>query len=134
MDIKQMQLRMDNFVKLTKEFKQIESFMQQLNDASLDILEFEDAVVSAKLIIDIDTKKEIEDDSDKMSADMSPEDLLEKMLNKSKSKKEIRTKTHKIELDKMSHIMSLALMTYLIDKMKESKESIANKVNKIDLK
>tara|TARA_R100000951_G_scaffold23632_2_gene19831 strand:+ start:2063 stop:2440 length:378 start_codon:yes stop_codon:yes gene_type:complete len=125
---------MDNFVKLTKEFKQIESFMQQLNDASLDILEFEDAVVSAKLIIDIDTKKEIEDDSDKMSADMSPEDLLEKMLNKSKSKKEIRTKTHKIELDKMSHIMSLALMTYLIDKMKESKESIANKVNKIDLK
>tara|TARA_R110002167_G_scaffold6087_6_gene27746 strand:- start:2090 stop:2494 length:405 start_codon:yes stop_codon:yes gene_type:complete len=134
MDIKQMQLRMDNFVKLTKEFKQIESFMQQLNDASLDILEFEDAVVSAKLIIDIDTKKEIEDDSDKMSADMSPEDLLEKMLNKSKSKKEIRTKTHKIELDKMSHIMSLALMTYLIDKMKESKESIANKVNKVDLK
>tara|TARA_R110000744_G_scaffold123547_2_gene228810 strand:+ start:406 stop:783 length:378 start_codon:yes stop_codon:yes gene_type:complete len=125
---------MDNFVKLTKEFKQIESFMQQLNDASLDILEFEDAVVSAKLIIDIDTKKEIEDDSDKMSADMSPEDLLEKMLNKSKSKKEIRTKTHKIELDKMSHIMSLALMTYLIDKMKESKESIANKVNKVDLK
>tara|TARA_R110002096_G_scaffold314745_1_gene508954 strand:+ start:87 stop:464 length:378 start_codon:yes stop_codon:yes gene_type:complete len=125
---------MDNFVKLTKEFKQIESFMQQLNDASLDILEFEDAVVSATLIIDIDTKKEIEDNSDKMSADMSPEDLLEKMLNKSKSKKEIRTKTHKIELDKMSHIMSLALMTYLIDKMKESKESIANKVNKIDLK
>ena len=90
MDIKQMQLRMDNFVKLTKEFKQIESFMQQLNDASLDILEFEDAVVSAKLIIDIDTKKEIEDDSDKMSADMSPEDLLEKMLNKSKSKKELK--------------------------------------------
>jgi len=117
-----------------QEFKQIESFMQQLNDASLDILEFEDAVVSATLIIDIDTKKEIEDNSDKMSADMSPEDLLEKMLNKSKSKKEIRTKTHKIELDKMSHIMSLALMTYLIDKMKESKESIANKVNKIDLK
>ena len=32
----------------------------------------------------------------------------------------------------MSHIMSLALMTYLIDKMKESKESIANKVNKIN--
>lgn len=131
MDIEEIQLQMNKFVKLTEEYDNLKDLVDQISKASIDILEYENAEVSAELVINVDTKEEIEDDPNGMSPDMEPEELLEKMLKRSKSKKEIRTKKHKIELNNMSHVMSLALMTYLIDRMKESKTTISKNINKI---
>ena len=131
MDIEEIQLQMNKFVKLTEEYENLNDLVDQISKASIDVLEYENAEVSAELVINIDTKEELNDDPNGMSPDMEPEELLEKMLKRSKSKKEIRTKKHKIELNNMSHVMSLALMTYLIDRMKESKVTISKNINKI---
>lgn len=131
MDIEEIQLQMNKFVKLTEEYENLNDLVDQISKASIDVLEYENAEVSAELVINIDTKEELNDDPNGMSPDMEPEELLEKMLKRSKSKKEIRTKKHKIELNNMSHVMSLALMTYLIDRMKESKITISKNINKI---
>ena len=61
MDIEEIQLQMNKFVKLTEEYENLNDLVDQISKASIDVLEYENAEVSAELVINIDTKEVLDE-------------------------------------------------------------------------
>jgi len=125
-------LLMSKVIKNLEQYKTLTSYSDKLVKAAEDLLKYEDAEVHASIKLKIDTKHELKTaDLNLSDDDMDPDKFLDLLRSKAGKTDKIETIKHNIELKDLSHMLTLGMIQYLNDKIKDKKYNISKENNKI---